>query len=155
MARKATPKRIISGDVIYDNVMVAKFINHIMQQGKKTIAVRIVYNAFDIIKEKTKKDPLEIFDSAMENAAPAMEVKSKRIGGAVYQVPREVRGERKQSLAMRWLINAAKARKGKPMKEKLAEELIAASKNEGAAVKKKVDMHRMADANRAFAHFAR
>ena len=155
MARKATPKRIISGDDIYDNVIVAKFINHIMQQGKKTIAVRIVYNAFDIIKEKTKKDPLDIFDSAMENAAPAMEVKSKRIGGAVYQVPREVRGERKQSLAMRWLINAAKSRKGKPMKEKLAEELIAASNNEGAAVKKKTDMHRMADANRAFAHFAR
>ena len=155
MARKATPKRIISEDAVYNNVMVAKFINHIMQQGKKTIAVRIVYNAFDIIKEKTKKDPLEIFDSAMENAAPAMEVKSKRIGGAVYQVPREVRGERKESLAMRWLINASKAKKGKPMKEKLAEELIAASKNEGAAVKKRVDMQRMADANRAFAHFAR
>ena len=155
MARKATPKRIISEDAVYNNVMVAKFINHIMQQGKKTIAVRIVYNAFDIIKEKTKKDPLEIFDSAMENAAPAMEVKSKRIGGAVYQVPREVRGERRVSLAMRWLINASKAKKGKPMKEKLAEELIAASKNEGAAVKKRVDMQRMADANRAFAHFAR
>ena len=155
MARKQTPKRIIPGDVVYDNVMVAKFINQIMRRGKKTIAVKIVYNAFDIIKEKTKKDPVEIFDLAMENAAPAMEVKSKRIGGAVYQVPREVRGERRVSLAMRWLINAAKAKKGKPMKEKLAEELIAASKNEGAAVKKRVDMQRMADANRAFAHFAR
>jgi small subunit ribosomal protein S7 len=135
--------------------MVAKFINQIMRQGKKTIAKRIVYNAFDIIKEKIKKDPVEIFDLAMENAAPAMEVKSKRIGGAVYQVPREVRGERRVSLAMRWLVNAAKARKGKPMREKLAEELIAASKNEGSAVKKRVDMQRMADANRAFAHFAR
>ena len=155
MARKQTPKRIIPGDVVYDNVMVAKFINQIMRRGKKTIAVKIVYNAFDIIKEKTKKDPVEIFDLAMENAAPAMEVKSKRIGGAVYQVPREVRGERRVSLAMRWLINAAKAKKGKPMKEKLAEELIAASKDEGAAVKKRVDMQRMADANRAFAHFAR
>jgi small subunit ribosomal protein S7 len=155
MARKATPKRIIPGDVIYDNVMVAKFINQIMRRGKKTIAVKIVYNAFDIIKEKTKKDPVEIFDLAMENAAPAMEVKSKRIGGAVYQVPREVRGERRVSLAMRWLVNAAKAKKGKPMREKLAEELIAASNNEGAAVKKRVDMQRMADANRAFAHFAR
>ena len=155
MARKATPKRIIPGDAVYDNVMVAKFINQIMRQGKKTIAKRIVYNAFEIIKEKTKKDPVEIFDLAMENAAPAMEVKSKRIGGAVYQVPREVRGERRVSLAMRWLVNAAKARKGKPMREKLAEELIAASKNEGSAVKKKVDMQRMADANRAFAHFAR
>ena len=155
MARKATPKRIIPGDFIYDNIMVAKFINQIMRRGKKTIAAKIVYNAFDIIKERTKKDPVEIFDSAMENAAPAMEVKSKRIGGAVYQVPREVRGERRVSLAMRWLINASKAKKGKPMKEKLAEELIAASKNEGAAVKKRADMQRMADANRAFAHFAR
>lgn len=140
---------------MYDNVMVAKFINQIMRKGKKTIAVKIVYSAFDIIKEKTKKDPLEIFDLAMANAAPDMEVKSKRIGGAVYQVPREVRGERKISLAMRWLINASKAKKGKPMKEKLAEELIAASSNEGSAVKKKNDTHRMADANRAFAHFAR
>ncbi|MCK4354996.1 30S ribosomal protein S7 [Candidatus Parcubacteria bacterium] len=155
MARKKISKRIIPGDIVYDNVMVAKFINQIMRKGKKTIAVKIVYSAFDIIKEKTKKDPLEIFDLAMANAAPDMEVKSKRIGGAVYQVPREVRGERKISLAMRWLINASKAKKGKPMKEKLAEELIAASSNEGSAVKKKNDTHRMADANRAFAHFAR
>ena len=155
MARKKISKRIIPGDIVYDNVMVAKFINQIMRKGKKNIAVKIVYSAFDIIKQKTKKEPLEIFDLAMANAAPDMEVKSKRIGGAVYQVPREVRGERKISLAMRWLINAAKAKKGKPMKEKLAEELIAASSNEGSAVKKKNDTHRMADANRAFAHFAR
>ena len=155
MARKKISKRIIPGDIVYDNVMVAKFINQIMRKGKKNVAVKIVYSAFDIIKQKTKKEPLEIFDLAMANTAPDMEVKSKRIGGAVYQVPREVRGERKISLAMRWLINAAKAKKGKPMREKLAEELIAASSNEGSAVKKKNDTHRMADANRAFAHFAR
>ena len=154
MSKKIT-KRIIAPDSVYNNIIVAKFINQIMQRGKKTIAVKIVYGAFDIIKKQTKKEPLEIFDLALKNAGPVLEVKSKRIGGATYQVPREVRGERKQSLAMRWLINAAKARKGKPMKEKLAEELIAASNNEGAAVKKKTDMHRMADANRAFAHFAR
>ena len=155
MARKPTPRRIIPEDVVYNNVMVAKFINHLMVRGKKSVAAKIVYNAFDAVKEKTKKDALDIFDLAMDNISPAMEVKSKRIGGAVYQVPREVRGERKISLAMRWLINAARARKGKPMRDKLAEELIAASKNEGAAVKKRADMQRMADANRAFAHFAR
>ena len=155
MARKKIAKRIILEDPTYNNVMVAKFINHIMRRGKKTTARKIVYNAFDIIKQKTKKEPLEIFDLAIKNTSPSMEVKSKRIGGAVYQVPREVKGERKISLSVRWLINAAKSRKGKPMREKLAEELLAASKDEGSAVKKKNDTHRMAEANRAFAHFAR
>ncbi len=155
MARKKVPKRIIPKDIVYDSVMVAKFINKIMRKGKKTIAAKIVYNAFDIIKQKTKKEPLEVFEAAITNTAPDMEVKPRRVGGAVYQVPIEVRGDRKISLAMRWLINAAKTKKGKPMKEKLAEELIAAANNEGAAVKKKNDTHRMAEANRAFAHFAR
>ena len=144
----------IIADSLYDNVTVARFINHVMRQGKKSIARKIVYDAFNIIKEKTKKEPLEVFELAIENVSPLMEVKSKRIGGAVYQVPREVRGERKLSLAIRWLVGAARVKKGKSMKEKLAEELIAAANNEGAAVKKKNDTHRMAEANRAFAHFA-
>ena len=152
--RKAVKKREILPDPVYDNVMVAQFINKMMRKGKKTIARKIIYGAFDIIKEKAKKEPLEVLDSAIQNASPLLEVKSKRIGGAVYQVPREVRGERKISLAMHWIILAAKAKKGKAMKEKLAEELIAAAKNEGAAIKKKHDTHRMAEANRAFAHFA-
>jgi len=155
MARGKTKKRDIIQDPVYNNVMVAKFINHIMRRGKKFIARKIVYDAFDIIKEKTKKDALEIFDLAINNASPSMEVSSKRIGGAVYQVPREVKGEKRIGLAIRWLIIAAKAKKGKSMKEKLSEELLAASKNEGAAVKKKNDTHRMAEANKAFAHFTR
>jgi small subunit ribosomal protein S7 len=125
-----------------------------MRRGKKTIARKIVYKSFDIIKEKTKKDPLEVFEQALTNAAPFLEVKSKRIGGATYQVPREVKRERRLTLAMRWIIQAAKSKKGKPMREKLAEELIGAANNTGWAVKKKEDTHRMAEANRAFAHFA-
>jgi len=154
MGRKKKVKRIISPDPVYNNVTVAKFINQVMRQGKKTIARKIVYKAFDAIKEKTKKDPLEIFDSALKNAAPLLEVKPRRIGGATYQVPREVRGDRRMTLAMRWIIMAAKSKKGKPMREKLAEELMNAANNTGAAIKKKEDTHRMAEANRAFAHFA-
>jgi len=154
MRRKKKEKRIISPDSVYNNVIVAKFINQVMRRGKKTIARKIVYNAFDLIKEKTKKEPLEVFNLALENASPLLEVKPKRIGGATYQVPREVRGDRRMTLAMRWIILAAKSRKGKPMREKLAEELINAANNEGAAIKKKIDTHRMAEANRAFAHFA-
>jgi len=154
MPEKEIKKRFIAPDPVYENTMVAKFINQVMRQGKKTIARKIVYAAFNIIKEKTKKEPLDVFYLAIENASPLLEVKPKRIGGAVYQVPIEVKGDRKVSLAMRWLIGAAKSKKGKPMKEKLAEEIIAASKNEGAAIKKKEDTHRMAEANRAFAHFA-
>ncbi len=155
MARKKTPKRIIAPDAVYNNVMVAKFINALMRKGKKTVARKIMYQAFDIIKEKTKKEPLDIFDLAIKNVSPSLEVKSRRIGGAVYQVPKEVKGDKKISLTIRWLIWAAKSKKGKPMREKLAEEFIVASKNEGAAVKKRSDTHRMAEANRAFAHFAR
>ena len=152
--RKKIKKREILPDLVYNNVKVAKLINQIMRRGKKTIARKIVYRAFDFIREKTKKDPLEVFEKAIENASPVLEVKPKRVGGATYQVPREVRGDRRMTLAMRWIIKAAKSKKGKSMKEKLAEELISASKNEGVAVKKKVDTHRMAEANRAFAHFA-
>ena len=154
MRQKKKTKRNIPPDPVYDNVTIAKFINQVMRRGKKTIARKIVYRTFDIIKEKTKKDPLEIFDLALKNAAPLLEVKPRRIGGATYQVPREVRGERRLTLAIRWIIQAAKSRKGRPMREKLAEELIAASNNTGAAIKKKINMHRMAEANRAFAHFA-
>ncbi len=125
-----------------------------MQGGKKTTARKIVYKTFDIIKKTTQREPIEVFDQAMENAGPQVEVKPKRVGGATYQVPREVQGERRMTLALRWILKAAKSKKGKPMAEKLAEELIAASKNEGSAVKKKEDTHRMAEANRAFAHFA-
>ncbi len=152
--RKKKVKMIIFPDPVYNNVTVAKFINKIMQGGKKTIARKIIYKAFDIIKEKTKKEPLEIFDLALKNAGPFLEVKPKRIGGATYQVPREIKGDRKTTLAIRWLIQGAKSRKGKPMREKLAAELIDAANNRGWAVKKKEDTHRIAEANRAFAHFA-
>lgn len=154
MSVKKKKKRIISPDFVYNNTTVTKFINQVMRRGKKTIAKKIVYQAFDILKEKIKKDPLEVFNLALENAAPLLEVKPKRVGGATYQVPMQVKGDRRQTLAIRWIIQAAKSRKGKPMKEKLAEELINASNNTGWAVKKKGDTHRMAEANRAFAHFA-
>lgn len=152
--RKKRVNREIPPDPIYGNILVSKFINYVMREGQKNIARKIVYKAFDIIKTKTQKDPVEIFDLAMQNATPLLEIKPKRVGGATYQVPMEVRGERKVALAFRWIINAAKSKKGKPMGEKLAEELIMASKNEGSAIKKKEDTHRMAEANRAFAHFA-
>ena len=133
---------------------MAKFINYIMKEGKKSTAQRVVYGAFENIEKQAKKDPLEIFDQAVKNASPILEVKSRRIGGAHYQVPREVRGERRIALAFRWIIKAAHSKKGKPMAIKLANELIEASQNQGAAIKKKQDTHRMAEANRAFAHFA-
>ena len=154
MSKKIT-RRIIAPDSVYNNIIVAKFINQIMQRGKKTIARKIVYGAFDIMKEQTKKDPLEVFDLALKNAGPTLEVKSKRIGGATYQVPQEVKKDRRTTLAIRWLIQAAKSRKGKPMREKLAAELIDASNNTGSTVKKRENTHKMAEANRAFAHFAR
>jgi small subunit ribosomal protein S7 len=155
MRRKRRVKRDIPPDPVYNNTIVAKFINQVMRRGKKTIARKIVYRAFDIIKEKTQKEPIEVFEMALKNAAPLLEVKPKRIGGATYQVPREVRGDRRLTLAMRWIIQAAKGKRGKPMREKLAEELIQASQHTGVAIKKKEDTHRMAEANRAFAHFAR
>lgn len=145
----------IAPDPKYNNVKVAKFINHIMERGKKAVAQKIVYSAFDHIKEVMNTEPRQIFDAALKNASPSLEVKSRRIGGANYQVPLEVVEPRKTTLGMRWLILAARTRKGKPMHLKLAEEIMAAYKKEGAAIKKKEDTHRMAEANWAFAHFAR
>ncbi|MEA3293127.1 MAG: 30S ribosomal protein S7 [Patescibacteria group bacterium] len=150
---KKIKQHIIEPDIVYDNIDVSKLINHIMIGGNKSIARKIVYNAFKIVKEKTKKEPLEVFELAIENVGPMLEVKSKRVGGATYQVPREVRGDRRQALAMRWIIHFAKAAKGKTMGEKLAKELIDASDKVGSAVKKRDNTHRMAEANRAFAHF--
>ena len=153
--RRAYKKHKIAPDGVYNDVVVAGFVNKVMKGGKKTIAQKIVYGAFNIIKEKTKKDPLEIFKLAIENASPALEVKPKRIGGATYQVPMEVRGERKLALATKWILDGARSKKGKPMAEKLAQELIDCVNNQGNAIKKKADTHRMAEANKAFAHFAR
>ena len=155
MRRKIKNRNIVQPDFIYNSQKLEKFINYIMWNGKKETARKIIYKAFDIIKEKTgNPNRLEIFDLAMKNAGPLTEVRSKRIGGANYQVPREVRLERRLALAMRWIRDAARKGKGRPMHLKLAEELIAASKNEGAAIKKKEDTHKMAEANKAFAHFA-
>lgn len=134
---------------------MSKFINHVMERGKKSVAQGIVYRAFDIIKEKTKKDPVKVFEEAMKVVQPQVEVRSRRVGGANYQVPLPVRGERQDALAFRWIIGAARAKKGQPMHEKLATVLIDASTGVGDAVKKRDDVHRMAEANKAFAHFAR
>ncbi len=134
--------------------MIAKFINLIMERGKKSVAQSVVYDCFAIISERTKQDPLDVFDRAIKNVAPVLEVKSRRVGGANYQIPIEVRGDRRLALALRWIIGAAKSRTGKPMREKLAEEFIDASERRGDAMKKKEDVQRMAEANRAFAHFA-
>jgi len=153
--RRAYKKHKISPDRVYNDVAVSQLINKVMRQGKKTIAQKIVYSAFTLIKEQVKKEPLEIFRQAIENASPLLEVKPKRIGGATYQVPMEVRGERRLALAFRWIIEGARGKKGKPMQEKLAQEIIDAANGQGNAIKKKNDMHRMAEANKAFAHFAR
>ena len=155
MRHRPAPKREIIPDPKYANVTLAKFINYVMRDGKKNTAQTVVYDALDIISEKAKTDPLALFDLAVKNITPAVEVKSKRVGGANYQIPMQVRGERRLALAFRWLIAAAEGKKGRPMAQKLAEELMAAANNEGEAVKKKMDVHRMAEANRAFAHFAR
>lgn len=141
-------------DVKYQNTVVEKLINYVMEDGKKSTARTIVYSAFEILEGRAKKPAIEVFDEAMRNVMPVVEVKSRRIGGANYQVPREVRGERRMALAFRWLLDAARKKTGKPMAEKLAEELLLATKNEGNAIKKKMDTHRMAEANKAFAHFA-
>jgi small subunit ribosomal protein S7 len=152
--RKKIKKRIMSPDSVYNNVLVSQFINQVMRKGKKDMARKIVYQAFNIIKEKTQKEPLEVFEKAIENASPVLEVKPKRIGGATYQVPVEVKGGRRIALAFRWIIQAAKTKRGRPIKEKLAEEIINAAQNTGWAIKKKEDTHKMAEANRAFAHFS-
>ena len=155
MRKKRIYKKFYQPDVVHGRVELGRFINYVMKDGKKSTAEKLVYSAFDKIKETTKEEPMVVFERALENAMPLLEVASKRVGGANYQVPREVRPERRFVLALRWIIGAARAKKGKGMADKLADEIIAASKNEGNAIKKKLDMHRMAEANRAFAHFAR
>jgi len=152
---KKFKQRQIEPDIVYNDVLVAKFINQVMRKGKKFLASKIVYTAFDLIKKETEKDPLEVFNQAIKNVSPLVEVKPQRVGGATYQVPRGVGEKRRISLAMKWLIAAAKSRKGKPMAKKLAEEIILASKNEGEAVKKKINVHKMAEANKAFAYLLR
>ncbi len=153
--RRPVKNRIqIEPDLKHQSVLVSKIINRIMHSGKKAIAMRIVYRALEIAEEKAKKPSLEVLEGAINNAGPNMELKSRRIGGANYQVPIEVKPERKNALAIRWMIEAARGAKGKPMEEKFAEELLNAYNNTGGAVKKKLDTHRMADANKAFAHFA-
>lgn len=147
-------RRKLMPDPRYNNTVVTKFTNYIMIGGKKSTAMRIVYDAFDIIEKNTKQKGLDVFDKAIKNVSPQLEVKARRIGGANYQVPIEVRGERRFNLACRWIIGASKKRKGKPMCEKLAQELTDASNSVGEAFKKKEEVHRMAEANRAFAHFA-
>lgn len=155
MRRKVKNRKHPAPDEKFNSVKVSRFINYVMLDGKRTVAEKIVYGAFDIIKEKTDNpNPLEIFDVAIKNAGPTMEVRSRRVGGANYQVPNEVRSDRRIQLAMRWILKAARAGAGKTMQGRLADELIAASNGEGAAVKKKEDTHRMADANKAFAHLA-
>ena len=154
MPRKGrVTKRTITPDPKYNDQIVAKFVNCIMRRGKKSLAESIFYDSLDIINKSTKKDSLEVFKQALDNVKPVLEVKSKRIGGATYQVPVEVSSDRRTSLAMRWIINYAKARKGKSMGEKLAQEIIDAFKGEGTSVKKKEDVHKMAEANKAFAHY--
>ncbi|NCP17145.1 30S ribosomal protein S7 [Candidatus Kuenenbacteria bacterium CG_4_9_14_3_um_filter_39_14] len=155
MRGKAIPKRRIKPDPKYNRLDIAKLTNYIMRRGKKTIAQKIVYRAFDIISEQTKKDPFEIYNKALRNVGPSLEIRGRRIGGANYQIPFPVADNRRQILAFRWLIIAAKGRRGKPMAEALALELMDAAKGEGAAVKKREDTSRMAEANKAFAHFAR
>ena len=151
--RKAAPKRKILPDPKYGNLKVAKFMNQIMKNGKKSLAEGIVYGALNEIETKSKKEPVEVFEKALEEVGPVVEVKARRVGGATYQVPLEVRPSRRQALAMRWLVNSARARSEKTMTLKLANELLDASEGKGEAIKKKEDTHRMAEANRAFSHF--
>lgn len=154
MRRKLKSKNIVLPDIVYQSTKVSKLINYIMERGKKTVASKIVYGAFTDVETKLKQPPIEVLETAIKNVAPQMEVRSRRIGGANYQVPHEVRPERQLALAFRWIIEAAKTKKGAPMRARLAEELISASKNEGDAVRKRENVHKMAESNRAFAHFA-
>lgn len=153
MRKRRAEKREVLPDPIYNSKVVTKLINNLMKDGKKGLAQKILYEAFDIVKEKTGQDPMEVFNKALENIKPALEVKSRRVGGATYQVPVEVRPERRQTLGLRWLVQYARLRGGKSMAENLANEIIDASNGVGAAVKKREDTHKMAEANRAFAHY--
>ncbi len=151
--RRRAERRQIPPDPKYSNLELARFINRVMQRGKKTTAQRITYNAFDIIQERSNLDPLEVFQQALRNSTPMVEVRPKRVGGATYQVPTELRRGRSEALAMRWLIRGARGRKGMPMRSGLAQELMEAARGEGSAVRRKEELHRMAEANRAFVHY--
>lgn len=153
MRRKTAEKRDVQPDPIFEDKLVTRFVNNLMKDGKKNVARKIVYQAFEVIEEKTGETGIDVFRSALQNSTPVVEVKSRRVGGATYQVPIEVRQERGTALGMRWLIRAARARNDKSMSLRLSRELIDASNNEGGAVRKKDEVHRMADANKAFAHF--
>lgn len=153
MRKRRAVKRDVLADPIYNSKLVTKLINTIMIDGKKGVAQTILYDAFEMVKEKTNKEPMEVFEKALANIKPALEVKSRRVGGANYQVPVEVRADRSQALGLRWLVNYARLRNGHTMAENLANEIIDASNGVGAAVKKREDMHRMAEANKAFAHY--
>ncbi|MFQ5583889.1 MAG: 30S ribosomal protein S7 [Calditrichia bacterium] len=153
MRRRKAPERKVLPDPKYHSELVSKFINSMMLGGKKSIAEKIFYGAMDIVEKKMKKDPLEVFRKAMENVAPILEVRSRRVGGATYQVPVEVREKRRRSLAIRWIVTNSRKRSENTMAERLANELMAASRGEGASVKKREDTHKMAEANKAFAHF--
>jgi len=155
MRGKKAPRRDIKPDPKYGNVVLAKFINHVMTRGKKSIAQGVVYRAFDRMADLSKREPLKVFEDAIRNVAPQVEVRTRRVGGANYQVPMPVRGDRQNALTFRWIIGAARAKKGQPMHEKLATVLFEASQGLGDAIKKRDDVHRMAEANKAFAHFAR
>lgn len=150
-----TRKKRIEPDTKYGSVLISRFINYVMENGKKDVARKIVYESFELAEKETKSAPVAMFEQVMKNVGPLLEVRGKRIGGANYQVPVEVNKDRKNILAMRWVINSARGKRGKKMSQKLAEELISAYKGEGAAIKKKEEVHKMAEANRAFAHFAR
>jgi len=151
--RGFVPKREVLPDPLYNSIIVTKLVNSIMYDGKKGVAQKVVYGAFDIIKEKTGQDPLEVFNQAMENVMPVLEIKARRVGGATYQVPMEVRPERRQTLGLRWLTQYSRSRSEKTMRERLAGEIIDATNNVGNSVKKRDDTHKMAEANKAFAHF--
>ena len=156
MPRRGTiKKRVPPPDPRYNSVVVQQFINKVMQRGKKSVAERIVYHALELAAERLKKTPMEVFDLAIRNAGPAIEVRPKRVGGATYQVPVEVKSDRRQALAMRWLLTAARSRSGKPMYERLAAELMDAYNNTGTTIKRKEDVQRMAEANRAFSHYGK
>lgn len=153
MRRRKADRRKIEPDVRYNNVKVQTFINHVLKNGKKNVAANLVYGAFDIMAEKTGKNPVELFEQAIQNASPRMEVRPRRIGGATYQIPMEVPAHRQFTLATRWLLEAARSRKGQSFTQALADEFLSAINNEGTAIRKREEAHRMAKANRAFSHF--
>lgn len=153
MPRKGpAPKRELEPDPLFGNVMVTKLVSNVMRGGRKSVSEKIIYRAFEIIKEKTKKDPIEVFELALEKVRPLVEVKPRRVGGATYQIPMEIEKERGQKVAIKWIVKAARDKKGKPMYEKIADEIIEAANESGSAYKKKVDLHKMAEANRSYAH---